>query len=128
MTAATFTPVEAPASVAPEIAVREPREIFKLSNPIDFLNHFVSREKIRVYSEVKTIESKEIVDRKGEVTSLPATASYQLRRGFLNLTEFGSIYYKNNGKTYTVGYVRVDKESGDFDFVVKDEQLLDTIA
>lgn len=128
MTTATYIPVEAPISVAPAIAVREPRTLFKLTNPIDFLNHFVVNENIRVYSEVQVIGEKQITDRKGNVTVLPSTASYQLRRWFLNLTDGGSIYYKNNGKTQSVGYVRVDQASGDFEFIIKDNDLLEYIA
>ena len=128
MSTATYIPVEAPISVAPTIATREPRILYKLSNPVDFLNHFVINENIRVYSEVQVIGEKNITNRKGEVTTLPATASYQLRRGFLNLTDTGSIYYKNNGKTASVGYVKVDQSSGDFEFVVKNDDLLEAIA
>jgi len=124
----TYISVEAPVSEAPVISKREDRTLYRLTNIQDFLNHFVSRENIHVYSEMKVIDTKQMTNRKGEVTELPATASYQLRKGFLNLTEYGSIYYKNNGKTYSVGYVKVDQESGDFSFVIKNDDLLESIA
>lgn len=104
------------------------REPTFLSNVENFLAEFVITEGVHVRStDISVLPAKEITDRKGEVTRLPATASVQLYRGFLRLNDTGSIYYYNNNKSYRIGYVNINVD-GTYKFDVKNKDLLDNIA
>lgn len=104
------------------------REPTFLSGTENFLTEFVVTQGIHVRStEITTLPSKEITDRKGEITRMPETSSVQLYKGFLRLNDTGSIYYYNNNKSYSIGYVKIETDGG-YSFVVKNEDLLDTIA
>lgn len=113
----------------PVVQERVPTERHEFTALVEALNSFVCSRHIAVYSKPTVLPKREHVDMKtGEVFILPEVASYQVRRGFLCLNSNGSIYHKNNGKTRTIGYIRLNDETSTPEFVVKDVELLGNIA
>jgi hypothetical protein len=93
----------------PVISVREPREVKNFEGIDQALNYLVSTRDIAIYSEMSTLAPSIATNMKsGDVTELPETVSYQLKRGFLNITSTGSIFHKNNNQKINVGYLNDD--------------------
>lgn len=91
---------------APVVSVREPREVKHYEGIDQALNYLVTTRDIAIYSEMSTLVASEATDMKtGEIKELPETVSYQLKRGFLNITSTGSIFHKNNNQKINVGYL-----------------------
>ena len=91
---------------APVVSVREPREVKNFEGIDQALNYLVTTRDIAIYSEMSTLAPSVATNMKtGDVTELPETVSYQLKRGFLNITSTGSIFHKNNNQRINVGYL-----------------------
>lgn len=102
----TMKVITCPVSSAPVIAVREPREVKNFEGIDNALNYLVVTRDLEVFSEMSHLPAKEATDmRTGEVSELPETVSYQIKRGFLNITSTGSIFHKNGGVKTNVGYL-----------------------
>lgn len=72
---------------APVVSVREPRVERKFEGIENVLNYLVVSRDIKVYSEMSRLPESEATNMKtGEINTLPETVSYQVRRGFLNVT------------------------------------------
>lgn len=98
--------ITCPVSSVPVISVREPREVKHFENIDQALNYLVVSRDIAIYSEMSTLVASESTDmRTGELRDLPETVSYQVKRGFLNITSTGSIFHKNNNQKINVGYL-----------------------
>lgn len=98
--------ITCPVASAPVISVREPREVRTFEGIDNALNHLVTTRDIEVYSEMSHLPAKEATDMTtGEVRDLPETVSYQIKRGFLNVTSTGSIFHKNNNQKVNIGYL-----------------------
>lgn len=79
--------ITCPVASAPVISVREPREVKNFEGIENALNYLVNTRDLEVYSEMSHLPAKESTDmRTGEVSDLPETVSYQIKRGFLNIT------------------------------------------
>lgn len=91
---------------APVVSVREPRVERKFEGIENVLNYLVVSRDIKVYSVMSHLPESEATDMKtGEINTLPETVSYQVRRGFLNVTASWSIFHKNNWRKENVGYI-----------------------
>ena len=83
----TMKVITCPVASAPVISVREPKEVKNFQGIDNALNYLVSTRDLEVYSEMSHLPAKEATDmRTGEVSELPETVSYQIKRGFLNIT------------------------------------------
>ena len=108
----------------PVIAERPPRPTY--TGITEALNAFVASRGIPVYNFVSVLPERDVTDLiTGEVKTLPAVASYQVRKWFLKLNSNGSIYHSNNGKNSSIWYIKADDNS--VEFVVKDAELLASI-
>ena len=114
---------------ATEFPKSETTKRVRLENIQQFLAEFIISQNIKVRStEFSFLAASESMNRFGEIKRKPAIASLQLYRGFLNISDEGSIYHKNNGKNTSVGYVKVE-EDGTYSFVLKaDEKFMDEIS
>lgn len=93
-------------ATAPVVSVRQPREERKFTNLENALNYFVTSRNIEVYSEITVLPERQKTDmQSGEVTTLSETVSYQIQRGFLNLTGNGSLFHKNNNVRTNIWYL-----------------------
>lgn len=98
--------ITCPVASAPVISVREPREVKNFEGIDNALNYLVNTRDLAVYSEMSHLPESTATDMKtGEVRDLPATVSYQIKRGFLNITATWSIFHKNNNQKINVGYL-----------------------
>ena len=94
---------------APVISVREPRIERKFEGIENVLNYLVTSRDIKIYSEMSYLPESISTDMKTwEIKELPETVSYQVRKWFLNVTGSWSIFHKNNGSKFNVGYINED--------------------
>lgn len=101
--------ITCPVATAPVISVRTPAEAKHFEWIDNALNHLVSTRDLEVFSEMTHLPAKESTDmRTWEVKDLPEVVSYQIKRGFLNITSAWSIFHKNNNVKTSLWYLNED--------------------
>ena len=101
--------ITCPVATAPVISVRTPAEAKHFEWIDNALNHLVSTRDLEVFSEMTHLPAKEATDmRTWEVKDLPEVVSYQIKRGFLNITSAWSIFHKNNNVKTSLWYLNED--------------------